>query len=87
MSKDRDYPAKYSRVIVTLIDGVVKEYNITAGGGLLPYLMQQAGSTGALVLLCGDMTHAIPMNQIAEVVMHEFDSPQARDAAYKGAAA
>jgi len=87
MSRDRDYPAKYSRVIVTLIDGVVKEYNITAGGSLLPYLMQQAGSTGALVLLCGAMTHAIPMSQIAEVVMHEFDSPEKRDAAYKGAAA
>ncbi len=84
MSRDPQYPAKFSRVIVTLIDGVVKEYDITAGGGLLRYLMQEATNSGALVLLCGPKTHAIPMHQIAEVVMHEFDSPQARDASYKG---
>lgn len=85
MARDPQYPPKYSRVTVTLIDGVVKEYNVTAGSGLLRFLMTEAASTGALVLLCGDKTYAIPMTQIAEVEMHEFNTPHERDAAYKGA--
>ena len=84
MARDQNYPAKYSRVTVTLTDGVIKEYNLTAGSGLLRYLMTEAANTGALVLLCGDKTHAIQMTQIAEVEMHEFDSPEERDAACKG---
>ena len=85
MARDPNYPAKYSRVTVTLIDGEIKEYNLTAGSGLLRYLMTEAANTGALVLLCGDKTYAIPMTQIAEVEMHEFNTPHERDAAYKGA--
>lgn len=87
MARDPQYPSKYSRVTVTLIDGEVKPYDVTAGSGLLRYLMTEAASTGALVLLCGEKTYAIPMTQIAEVEMHEFNTPQERDAAYKGAEA
>ena len=84
MARDPAYPPKYSRVTVTLIDGVIKEYDVTAGSGLLRFLMTEAASTGALVLLCGEKTHATPMTQIAEVEMHEFNTPHERDAAYKG---
>lgn len=83
---DRNYPPKYSRVTVTLIDGEVKAYDVNAGSGLLRFLMTEAASTGALVLLCGDKTYAIPMTQIAEVEMHEFNTPHERDAAYKESA-
>jgi len=85
MARAFSYPPKYSRVTVTLIDGVVKEYDVTAGSGLLRFLMTEAASTGALVLLCGDKTYAIPMTQIAEVEMHEFNSAAERAAAYEGA--
>lgn len=85
MSRDRpDYPAKYSRIQVTLTHGEVKEYDVAAGSGLLRYLMREAADTGSLVLLCGQKTYAIPMTQNAEVEMHEFDTPEQRDAHYKG---
>lgn len=84
MARDPAYPPKYSSVTVTLIDGEVKSYDVTAGSGLLRFLMTEAASTGALVLLCGDKTYAIPMTQITEVEMHEFNTPHERDAAYKG---
>lgn len=84
MARDTQYQPKFSRVTVTLTDGVVKSYDVGAGSGLLRFLMTEAASTGALVLLCGNKTHAIPMTQIAEVEMHEFDTPHERDAAYKG---
>lgn len=83
-SNDGPYPTKYSHITVTLIDGEVKTYDVTAGSGLLRYLMSEAANTGALVLLCGRKTYAIPMAQIAEVEMHEFDTPEKRDAAYNG---
>ena len=57
-------------------------FPVPAGSGLLRYLMSEAANTGALVLLCGPKTYAIPMTQIAEVEMHEFDSPKERDKAY-----
>jgi hypothetical protein len=82
MARDPNYPDKYSRVLVTLIDGEVKSYDVTAGSGLLPYLMTEAANTGALVLLCGDRTYAIPMTQIAEVEMREFNSQAEREAAF-----
>ena len=85
MARDSQYPLRFSRVTVTLIDGEVKSYDVTAGSGLLRFLMTEAASTGALVLLCGDKTYAIPMTQIAEVEMHEFNTPEERAAAYKGA--
>lgn len=87
MSRDREYPAKYSRVQVTLTHGEVKEYDVTAGSGLLRHLMKEAGETGSLVLLCGPKTYAIPMTQIAEVEIHEFNTPEERAAHYEGSKA
>lgn len=82
MSDERNYPARYSRVSVTLNDGEVKDFDITAGCGLLKYLMQEAGNTGSLVILEGDEAHAIPMERVSDVTMKQFDTPEARAAFY-----
>lgn len=82
MSGERNYPARYSRVEVTLNDGEVKEFDITAGCGLLPYLMREAADTGTLVILNGDEAYAIPMDKVSDVKMKEFTTPEARAAHY-----
>ena len=82
MARDQNYPARYSRVTVTLNDGEVREYDIAAGCGLLPYLMRESKDTGAFVLLCGDETYAIPTSAIREVAMKEFATAEEREAFY-----
>lgn len=82
MAKSPNYPAKFSRITVSLSDGEVKEYDITAGCGLLPYLMREAADTGTLVILNGPEAYAIPMDRVGDVQMREFGSHEEREAFY-----
>lgn len=62
-----NYPAQRSKVSVTFKDtGEVKEYTISAGPGISPYLCSQAGDTGFLVLMDGTEAHSIPVENILE---------------------
>jgi len=78
----KNYPAKFSRLTLTLNDGEIKEYDITAGCGLLPYLMREAADTGSMVILNGDESYAVPMEKISDVSMKEFTTAEEREAFY-----
>lgn len=78
MSGERNYPPRFSRITVTMTDGEVKEYDITAGCGLLPYLMRESADTGTLVILNGSEAYAIPMDKVSDVAMKEFATPEER---------
>lgn len=73
-----NYPAKYSRITITTKDGELREYDITAGAGILPYLMREAADTGSMVILNGPEAFAIPTDNILEVKIQEFNSPEER---------
>lgn len=66
------YPKRSSEVTLTFIDGEVKEYQISAGSGISPFLAKQAGETGVLVLLNGEVTYNIPVSQIKEYEIREL---------------
>lgn len=75
-----NYPAKFSRITITTKEGEIREYDITAGAGILPYLMRESADTGSLVILNGPEAFAVPTDNILEVKMQEFDSPEERAA-------
>ncbi len=78
----KTYEDKYSIVQVEMNGtGEVRSFGLTVGSGIMPYLMQQAGESGTLTLLCGDKAYGIPMANIAQVTIEEFKSREARDAA------
>jgi len=74
------YPTKYSRLTITTKEGEVREYDITASSGILPYLMRESADTGSLVILNGDEAYAIPTDNILEVKIKEFNSSEERAA-------
>lgn len=74
MAKPENYPPRKSKVTIEFLDGEIKEYEITAGCGILPYLMREAGDTGTLVLLNGPEAHGIPMVNVRNIELKELDS-------------
>lgn len=78
----KTYEDKYSIVQVEMKDtGDIRSFGLTVGSGIMPHLMQQAGQTGTLTLLCGDKAYGIPLANIAQVTIEEFKSKEARDLA------
>ena len=69
-----DYPKRRSKVEVTFNDGVIQNYDISAGAGIAQYLAREAGETGILSLLDGDKAHAIPVANIREWCVVEVDA-------------
>lgn len=62
----KKYPPAFSRVIVTFLDGEVKEYNISAGPRIGGHIVWEAGDTGILNLFNDDTSYAIPLTHIRE---------------------
>lgn len=63
------YPKQRSRVTITFNDGEVSMYDISAGHGIAGYLMQEASSTGIVVLRDDDAgtSVCIPLDRIRDV--------------------
>jgi hypothetical protein len=78
------YPKKRSTVTISFNDGEVKTYSISAGHGISGYLMQEAASTGVVVLRDDDAGTAvcIPLDRIRDV---QFAPEQQNDTETKPA--
>ena len=61
-----DHPKQWCKVTVTFTDGEIKVYEISAGPGIAAFLAKQAGETGVLILLNGDVSNCVPLEQIKE---------------------
>lgn len=57
-------PASIVRIV--FVDGVVKDYSITAGPGVIGYLAASMRETGFLTLWDDSKAHCIPASQIRE---------------------
>lgn len=55
-----------SKVTITINDGEVKEYIISAGRGIASYLARDAGMTGILTLWNKDQSYCVPVASIRD---------------------
>lgn len=74
-----EYPKRWSTVDVTFNDGSIQSYVISAGSSISRHLRDEAANTGILLLLCGGMTHSIPVVNIQQWTITELQNKPDED--------